>query len=66
MEGRARRDVVAPLLRAQRPRPTVVRRRLGSLLDGLRLLPRMLRRRIDIRRRQVVPDAELLAWLVRR
>jgi GT2 family glycosyltransferase len=62
----ARRDVVAPLLRAQRPRPTVVRRRLGSLLDGLRLLPRMLRRRIDIRRRQVVPDAELLAWLVRR
>jgi GT2 family glycosyltransferase len=62
----ARRDVVAPLRRRQRPRPTVVVRRVGSFLGFLRLLPVMAVRRREIARRQVVPDAVLVAELTPR
>ncbi len=62
----ARRDVVAPLLRGRRPSLTVVRRRFRSLVGFVRLLPAMLSDRRRLRRRQVVPDEELTAWLVRR
>lgn len=62
----ARRDLVGPLLRLRRPRPTVVQRRLGSFVGFVRLLPAMLRRRRRIRRRRVVGDADLVAQLVPR
>ena len=60
----ARRDVVAPVLRGRRPRGLVVRRRIGSLVGVLRLLPAMLGDRRSLRRAQKVPDSELLAWFV--
>jgi hypothetical protein len=60
----ARRDIVGPMTRAHRPNVTVVRRRVGSFVDFLRLAPAMLRDRRRLRRLQVVPDHELAAWLV--
>jgi hypothetical protein len=59
-----RRDVVSPVLRAHRPNTVLVRRRLRSYLAYLRLLPAMLVARRANRRRQVVPDEELVAWAV--
>jgi GT2 family glycosyltransferase len=59
----ARRDLVAPLLRRERPRPTAVRRRLGSFAGYLRLLPPTLAERRRVRRRATVPDADVLAWM---
>jgi GT2 family glycosyltransferase len=58
-----RRDIVRPLLRRQRPslRTTVLRTR--SFLAYAALLPHALAERRRNRRRQVVSDAELLAWL---
>ncbi|HEY6532728.1 MAG TPA: glycosyltransferase family 2 protein [Acidimicrobiales bacterium] len=58
----ARRDVVRPVLARRRPRPTVVRRRLLSFAGFLRLLGPMLGERRRLRRRQLVPDAELARW----
>jgi GT2 family glycosyltransferase len=60
----ARRDVVGPLRRRQRPDPTTVIRRVRSYLGFLRLLPAMLASRRALRTRQTVPDRELMAWLV--
>lgn len=60
----ARRDVWAPLRRGRRPNLVLLRRRLGSLLGYLRLLPAMLVARRRNRRHQVVPDDELVAWAV--
>jgi hypothetical protein len=60
----ARRDVVGPLRRGHRPNPTTVRRRVSSFLDFLHLAPAMLRDRRMLRRRQIVSDRELVAWLV--
>jgi GT2 family glycosyltransferase len=62
----ARRDVVRPLLGLHRPNVTQVRRRTGSLLGFLRLLPAMLVARRRLRRRATVGDRELAAWLVAR
>ena len=62
----ARRDVVGALLERRRPDPAVVRRRTRSLLGAVRLLPTMLATRRELRRRQLVPDAELAHWLVPR
>lgn len=59
----ARRDVVAPMLKARRPRVRTVRRRIGSFADFLRLLPAMLADRRRLRRRQCVPDRRLVARL---
>jgi GT2 family glycosyltransferase len=59
----ARRDLVAPLLRRERPRSTTVRRRLGSFASYLRLLPPTLAARRRVRRRATVPDEQLLAWM---
>jgi len=61
-----RRDVVRPVLGARRPDVLVVRRRARSFAGFLRLLPAMLADRRALRRRQLVSDAELQAWLVRR
>lgn len=57
----ARRDVVRPLLRGRRPSTTLVRRRLRSWLAWAQLLPWALASRSALRRRQVVPDADLAA-----
>jgi GT2 family glycosyltransferase len=62
----ARRDVVAPLLRGHRPNLVLARRRIRSFLAFLRLLPAMLVDRARNRRRQEVPDGELVAWMVDR
>ncbi|MCD9623400.1 glycosyltransferase [Rhabdothermincola salaria] len=62
----ARRDVVLPVLRARRPTAVQVRRRVGSFLGFVRLLPRMLAKRRGLRRRQRVADRELVAWFVAR
>jgi GT2 family glycosyltransferase len=62
----ARRDVVRPALRRQRPRPTVVRRRVISFVGFVRLLWPMLRDRRALRRRQQVGDADLARSWVRR
>ena len=60
----ARRDVLAPVLRAHRPNTVLLRRRLRSFLAFLRLLPAMLAARRRNSRRQVVDDAELVRWAV--
>jgi GT2 family glycosyltransferase len=62
----ARRDVLAPLGRGSRPRPAVVRARLGSFASFLRLLPALLADRRRLRGEQQVDDAELGTWIVRR
>ncbi|MBU6329937.1 MAG: glycosyltransferase [Acidobacteria bacterium] len=62
----ALRDILRPLLRAQRPRPILVRRRLRSFVGFLRLLPATLRSRRQLRRRALVPDRRLQRWLVER
>jgi GT2 family glycosyltransferase len=62
----ARRDVVRPMLAGRRPTPTMVRRRITSFIGFLRLLGPMLADRRQLRGRQLVPDDELAAWLVRR
>jgi len=62
----ARRDIVGPLTRRKRPNTVTVRRRVTSFLGFLRLLPAMLVSRRGLRRRQSVPDEQLLAWFVKR
>jgi GT2 family glycosyltransferase len=62
----ARRDAVAPLRRGRRPNLVLVRRRVRSFLAFLRLLPPALVERARNRRRQTVPDAELVGWMVPR
>ena len=58
-----RRDIVGPLRRAQRPRFGVVGLRVASFAAYLRLLPVLLGDRRRLRRRQLVSDAELAAWI---
>jgi GT2 family glycosyltransferase len=62
----AGRDMVSPLLRGQQPRLGIFRRRLRSRLALLPLLPVALAERRQLRRRQVVPDDELIAWVTQR
>jgi hypothetical protein len=59
----ARRDVVASLRARRPPHLVLARRRSSSLASYLRLLPRLLADRRQLRRRQSVPDAELLRWV---
>lgn len=56
----ARRDVFHPLTHGQRPTWETVRRRATALAAFARLLPYALTERRRLRRRQRVPDAELL------
>ena len=60
------RDLIRPPLRRQRPRPTIVRRRLASFLGFLRLLPATLAERRRLRSRQLVADDGLRPWFVTR
>jgi GT2 family glycosyltransferase len=57
----ARRDVVRPLLRGHRPRPSIVRARIGSFAGFLRLLPAAVRFRRAAPPPVVHPDA-VLGW----
>jgi GT2 family glycosyltransferase len=61
-----RRDVVRPVLGLHRPNVEQVKRRMASFLDFLRLLPGTLSERGRIRRAATVPDAAVVARLVRR
>lgn len=56
------RDVASPLLRGKAPRPGRVGRRLGTFAAAAGNLPAALRARRALRRRQTVPDRELLRW----
>jgi len=62
----ARRDIIRPVVRGHRPRPTAPVRRLRSFLGFLRLIPPMLRERRQCRSRQIVPDHELTGWFISR
>jgi GT2 family glycosyltransferase len=62
----ARRDIIRPVVHLKRPRLTIVRRRLRSFLGFLALLPAMLVTRWRLRSTQLVPDAELAEWFVKR
>ncbi len=55
-----RRDVVYPMLLGREPRTLVVRRRLRSFLDYLRLFPTMLVGRLRLGRRRLVRQATLV------
>ena len=57
----ARRDVFNPLTHGQRPSWETVRRRAAALGAFARLLPHALAGRRRLRRRQLVPDSEVLA-----
>jgi hypothetical protein len=59
----ARRDLVRPLLKARRPSPTQVVRRVKSFLGYLRVLPGALAARASIRRAATVGDDVLLSRL---
>jgi hypothetical protein len=52
------------MLHGHRPNSTLTQRRVRAFAGFLRLLPAMTRDRRGLRRRQVVDDAELLAWMV--
>ncbi len=59
-----RRDVVFPLLISRPPRMTVVRRRVKSFLDYLRLVPAMSIARLRLRRRQLMADSAVMDTMV--
>lgn len=59
----ARRDIVRPLLKARRPNPTQVLRRVKSFVGFLRVLPGALAARARIRRAATVSDDVLLSRL---
>jgi GT2 family glycosyltransferase len=61
-----RRDVVVPLGRRRRPRPTTVRRRMRSWFAWLVMLPGLVADRRRLRRRQTVSDRDLVARLTAR
>ena len=58
----ARRDAVTSLRARRLPHFVTARRRAASLAAYGRLLPRLLADRRRLRRRQSVPDGELMAW----
>jgi GT2 family glycosyltransferase len=58
----AGRDALTSLRARRVPRFVATRRRVASLAAYGRLLPRLLADRRRLRRRQSVPDAELMAW----
>jgi GT2 family glycosyltransferase len=60
-----RRDVVRPLIERRRPTTLFVRRRLRAFAGFLFQLPRAITARRRLRRRQQVPDDELLGWVGR-
>ncbi len=62
----ARRDLLAPVLRARRPRWSTTGGRVRAFLGFLRLAPTMFVQRRALRRRQTVSDEQLARWLVER
>src|SRR5205823_13443863 len=61
----ARRDILYPLLRAQRPQREIVRRRQRALLGYLRIAPKVLATRCRVRRHRVLSDEDLMRWIAR-
>ena len=61
-----RRDVLRPPLHRQRPRITIVRRRIRAYLGFLRLMPATLSERRVLRSRRLVTDHRLEPWFVAR
>lgn len=62
--GYLRADVVHPLIHRRRPRPRPTMQRLRSFAAFGRMLPAALRQRSTNRRRQEVPDRELISWMI--
>ena len=62
----ARRDIVRPMLSLHRPRVRIVRRRVGSFVDFLRLAPVMLAERRRLRRRENVPWSQIVTRFTER
>ncbi|MEY2420433.1 MAG: hypothetical protein QOI95_500 [Acidimicrobiaceae bacterium] len=60
------RLIVLPIAHGHRPQPQLPVRRVRSFAGFLRHAPGALRERRVLRRRQVVADRELLAWMVDR
>lgn len=60
------RDVVRPPMRRQRPRITIVRRRIRAYAGFLRLVPATLVERRVLRSRRLVADRRLEPWFVSR
>jgi GT2 family glycosyltransferase len=60
------RDVVRPPMRRQRPRVTIVRRRIRAYVGFLRLVPATLVERRVLRSRRLVADRRLEPWFVSR
>jgi GT2 family glycosyltransferase len=58
----ARRDVAHPLVHGRAPSWEVVRRRSGAFASFVAALPATVGERRRLRRRQLVPDRDLLAW----
>ena len=61
-----RRDVVRPIMRLQRPRFLIVNRRLRSLIGFAKLVPAMVATRRELRAGQLLSDADLAEWFVKR
>jgi hypothetical protein len=61
--SQARRDAVAAVSARRPARLAPTRRKVGSLAAYGRLFPKLVAERRRLRRRQTVPDAELLRWL---
>jgi hypothetical protein len=62
----AKRDILRPLVRGRRPRPTTVRRRLVAFGGFLKLLPHTLGSRRRLRSLALVPYRQLEPWFVSR
>jgi hypothetical protein len=62
----AKRDVVRPVLRGERPRPSIVTARLKSFGGYLRMLPRVMPDRRRLRSGQRVHDEAIVGWSVSR
>lgn len=60
----ARRDVLRPIVGLHRPHLGLVRARLRSFVAFLGLGPHLLAERRQLRRRQQVGDAAILAWAI--
>jgi GT2 family glycosyltransferase len=62
----AKRDVVRPILRGERPRPNIVTARLKSFGGYLRLLPGVIPDRRRLRSGQRVHDEAIVGWSISR
>jgi GT2 family glycosyltransferase len=62
----ARRDILRPVTRGERPQTRLVSARVRSFAAFLRMLPSVLVERRRLRRRQLVHDEAITGWTVKR